>query len=143
MGLSHICTEVMCLNVPPTFPCSDVYHTNKQLCNFQAMLENIFMPLFEVTVDPSSHPELHLFLQHVRKPGPRSCARIGKHRCREGSHTAASWRPSRCRSWGSTASTTSPSPSSISSTWTAHCRATGLRRRTRPTPTTSTTCMQT
>lgn len=23
------------------------------------------MPLFEVTVDPGSHPELHLFLQHV------------------------------------------------------------------------------
>ena len=30
------------------------------------MLANVFMPLFEVTVDPSSHPELHLFLQHVR-----------------------------------------------------------------------------
>ncbi|XP_035761467.1 AMP deaminase 2 [Neolamprologus brichardi] len=44
---------------------SDVYHTKKQLCNFQEMLENIFTPLFEVTVDPSSHPELHLFLQHV------------------------------------------------------------------------------
>lgn len=29
------------------------------------MLENIFSPLFEVTVDPGSHPELHLFLQHV------------------------------------------------------------------------------
>lgn len=24
------------------------------------------MPLFEVTVNPGSHPELHLFLQHVR-----------------------------------------------------------------------------
>ncbi|KAA8591152.1 hypothetical protein FQN60_002095 [Etheostoma spectabile] len=43
----------------------DVYHTKKQLCNFQEMLENIFMPLFEVTVNPGSHPELHLFLQHV------------------------------------------------------------------------------
>lgn len=44
---------------------SDVYHTKKQLCNFQEMLENIFMPLFEVTVNPGSHPELHLFLQQV------------------------------------------------------------------------------
>uniref|UniRef100_A0A3Q1FUG4 AMP deaminase n=1 Tax=Acanthochromis polyacanthus TaxID=80966 RepID=A0A3Q1FUG4_9TELE len=50
------------VQVPRLF---DVYHTKKQLCNFQEMLENIFMPLFEVTVDPSSHPELHLFLQHV------------------------------------------------------------------------------
>lgn len=44
---------------------SDVYRTKKQLANFQEMLENIFMPLFEVTIDPRSHPELHLFLQHV------------------------------------------------------------------------------
>uniref|UniRef100_A0AAY5EA64 AMP deaminase n=1 Tax=Electrophorus electricus TaxID=8005 RepID=A0AAY5EA64_ELEEL len=50
------------VQVPRLF---DVYHTKKQLCNFQEMLENIFMPLFEVTVNPSSHPELHVFLQHV------------------------------------------------------------------------------
>uniref|UniRef100_A0AAY4AZS6 AMP deaminase n=1 Tax=Denticeps clupeoides TaxID=299321 RepID=A0AAY4AZS6_9TELE len=43
----------------------DVYHTKRQLSNFQDMLENIFMPLFEVTVNPRTHPELHLFLQHV------------------------------------------------------------------------------
>uniref|UniRef100_A0A672JGP7 AMP deaminase n=1 Tax=Salarias fasciatus TaxID=181472 RepID=A0A672JGP7_SALFA len=50
------------VQVPRLF---DVYHTKKQLSNFQEMLENIFMPLFEVTVAPRSHPELHLFLQHV------------------------------------------------------------------------------
>ncbi|XP_053173169.1 AMP deaminase 2 [Scomber japonicus] len=50
------------VQVPRLF---DVYHTKKQLSNFQEMLENIFMPLFEVTVNPSSHRELHLFLQHV------------------------------------------------------------------------------
>ncbi|XP_051509323.1 AMP deaminase 2-like isoform X4 [Myxocyprinus asiaticus] len=50
------------VQVPRLF---DVYHTKKQLSNYQEMLENIFMPLFEVTVLPSSHPELHLFLQHV------------------------------------------------------------------------------
>uniref|UniRef100_A0A8C9RU62 AMP deaminase n=2 Tax=Scleropages formosus TaxID=113540 RepID=A0A8C9RU62_SCLFO len=50
------------IQVPRLF---DVYHTKKQLANFQEMLENIFLPLFEVTVDPRSHPELHLFLQHV------------------------------------------------------------------------------
>ncbi|KTF83002.1 hypothetical protein cypCar_00048835 [Cyprinus carpio] len=36
----------------------------QQLSNFQQMLENIFLPLFEVTINPSSHPQLHLFLQH-------------------------------------------------------------------------------
>ncbi|XP_047438106.1 AMP deaminase 2-like isoform X2 [Mugil cephalus] len=50
------------VQVPRLF---DVYHTKKQLANFQEMLENIFMPLFEVSIDPRSHPELHLFLQHV------------------------------------------------------------------------------
>uniref|UniRef100_A0A8C5HZY8 AMP deaminase n=1 Tax=Gouania willdenowi TaxID=441366 RepID=A0A8C5HZY8_GOUWI len=50
------------VQVPRLF---DVYHTKKQLCTFQEMLENVFCPLFEVTVDPWSHPELHLFLQHV------------------------------------------------------------------------------
>ncbi|XP_034065368.1 AMP deaminase 2 isoform X1 [Gymnodraco acuticeps] len=50
------------VQVPRLF---DVYQTKKQLCNFQEMLENIFTPLFEVTIDPGSHPELHLFLQHV------------------------------------------------------------------------------
>uniref|UniRef100_A0A674P7H5 AMP deaminase n=1 Tax=Takifugu rubripes TaxID=31033 RepID=A0A674P7H5_TAKRU len=50
------------VQVPRLF---DVYHSKKQLSTFQEMLENIFSPLFEVTVDPGSHPELHLFLQHV------------------------------------------------------------------------------
>ncbi|XP_047202950.1 AMP deaminase 2-like isoform X2 [Girardinichthys multiradiatus] len=50
------------IQVPRLF---DVYHTKKQLANFQEMLENVFMPLFEVTIDPASHPELHLFLEHV------------------------------------------------------------------------------
>ncbi|XP_049327766.1 AMP deaminase 2 isoform X1 [Astyanax mexicanus] len=43
----------------------DVYRSKRQLGNFQQMLENIFLPLFEVTVNPQSHPDLHLFLQHV------------------------------------------------------------------------------
>nr|XP_020463438.1 AMP deaminase 2-like isoform X1 [Monopterus albus] len=50
------------IQVPRLF---DVYRTKRQLANFQEMLENIFMPLFEVTINPRSHPELHLFLDHV------------------------------------------------------------------------------
>lgn len=46
---------------------SDVYKTKKQLANFQEMLENIFLPLFEATINPASHPELHLFLEHVSR----------------------------------------------------------------------------
>ncbi len=33
--------------------------------DFQQMLDNIFEPLFEVTADPSTHPQLHVLLQHV------------------------------------------------------------------------------
>ncbi|XP_029857088.1 AMP deaminase 2 isoform X2 [Aquila chrysaetos chrysaetos] len=50
------------VQVPRLF---DVYRTKKQLANFQEMLENIFLPLYEATVHPAQHPELHLFLEHV------------------------------------------------------------------------------
>ena len=33
--------------------------------NFNQLLENLFIPLFEVTIDPSSHPALHKFLHQV------------------------------------------------------------------------------
>lgn len=42
-----------------------VYKRANTLNNFQEMIDNIFKPLFEVTVDPSSHPKLHIFLQHM------------------------------------------------------------------------------
>ncbi|NXP21443.1 AMPD2 deaminase, partial [Scytalopus superciliaris] len=56
---------------PIPIPCahsrshSDVYRTKGQLANFQEMLENIFLPLYEATLHPAQHPELHLFLEHV------------------------------------------------------------------------------
>jgi len=43
----------------------NVYKSKNLVTNFGEMLENIFNALFEVTIDPSSHPELFLFLQHV------------------------------------------------------------------------------
>ncbi|XP_033758871.1 AMP deaminase 2-like isoform X7 [Pecten maximus] len=43
----------------------DVYRSNNLVQSFQDILNNIFMPLFEVTNDPASHPELYAFLQHV------------------------------------------------------------------------------
>ncbi|GIY44938.1 AMP deaminase 2 [Caerostris darwini] len=43
----------------------DIYKSNNLVQNFQQILENIFLPLFEVTAKPSSHPELNLFLKYV------------------------------------------------------------------------------
>ena len=43
----------------------NIYRGQGTVQNFQQMLDNIFLPLFEVTVDPSSHPALHHFLQLV------------------------------------------------------------------------------
>ncbi|CAG2177601.1 unnamed protein product, partial [Oppiella nova] len=43
----------------------DIYRANKLVENFEQMLENLFLPLFEATSNPNSHPELHCFLQYV------------------------------------------------------------------------------
>ncbi|MCO5585182.1 hypothetical protein L7F22_039114 [Adiantum nelumboides] len=43
----------------------DVYKANGTLESFQQLLENVFVPLFEVTQNPQSHPKLHIFLQRV------------------------------------------------------------------------------
>uniref|UniRef100_A0A0N5AM92 AMP deaminase n=1 Tax=Syphacia muris TaxID=451379 RepID=A0A0N5AM92_9BILA len=43
----------------------DIYYARNMLKNFDEMLDNFFTPLFEVTNDPSSHPELFRFLAFV------------------------------------------------------------------------------
>ncbi|KAG8228106.1 hypothetical protein J437_LFUL000108 [Ladona fulva] len=43
----------------------DIFKSNKIISNFQEILNNIFLPLFEATNDPNSHPELHMFLQYT------------------------------------------------------------------------------
>ncbi|KAF5317567.1 hypothetical protein D9619_013212 [Psilocybe cf. subviscida] len=43
----------------------EVYKANGSINTFEDLLRNVFQPLFEVTQDPSSHPELHIFLQRV------------------------------------------------------------------------------
>ncbi|KAG7088063.1 AMP deaminase [Marasmius oreades] len=43
----------------------DVYKASGQVQSFEDILRNLFQPLFEVTKDPQSHPELHVFLQRV------------------------------------------------------------------------------
>ncbi|KAG2702230.1 hypothetical protein I3760_06G080900 [Carya illinoinensis] len=43
----------------------NVYKKMGIVTSFQNILDNVFIPLFEVTIDPSSHPQLHLFLMQV------------------------------------------------------------------------------
>ncbi|KAL1950662.1 hypothetical protein VTO73DRAFT_5786 [Trametes versicolor] len=43
----------------------DVYKQGGSINTFEDIVRNVFEPLFEVTRDPSSHPELHVFLERV------------------------------------------------------------------------------
>ena len=45
----------------------NVYKGMGIVTSFQNLLDNIFLPLFEVTIDPASHPQLHVFLKQVEK----------------------------------------------------------------------------
>jgi len=42
-----------------------VYKSAGQIRNFQDMLDNIFLPLVDATLDPEGHPEIHEFLKTV------------------------------------------------------------------------------
>ncbi|CAH2044833.1 unnamed protein product, partial [Iphiclides podalirius] len=43
----------------------DIYRIKKLIKNFQEFLNNLFDPLFQVSINPSYNPELHQFLTHV------------------------------------------------------------------------------
>lgn len=43
----------------------DIFRSKKIVPNFAKMLENIFLPLFQATVNPQKHKETHVFLKHV------------------------------------------------------------------------------
>ena len=43
----------------------DVYKAAGSMKSFEEVVQNVFLPLFEATQDPSSHPKLHVFLQRV------------------------------------------------------------------------------
>uniref|UniRef100_A0A8C5CIU6 AMP deaminase n=1 Tax=Gadus morhua TaxID=8049 RepID=A0A8C5CIU6_GADMO len=43
----------------------DVFKARNFVPHFGKMLENIFLPVFQATIDPHSNPDLSLFLQHV------------------------------------------------------------------------------
>ncbi|XP_042482464.1 AMP deaminase-like isoform X3 [Macadamia integrifolia] len=43
----------------------NIYRQMGIVTSFQNILDNVFIPLFEVTLDPNSHPQLHVFLKQV------------------------------------------------------------------------------
>ncbi|XP_056622235.1 AMP deaminase 3b isoform X1 [Triplophysa dalaica] len=43
----------------------DIFRAKKLIPNFAKMLENIFLPLFQATVNPQEHKETHVFLKYV------------------------------------------------------------------------------
>ena len=47
------------------YPFSDIYRSKNILKNFNEFLTNLFMPLYEVSINPKSHEKLHKFLQQV------------------------------------------------------------------------------
>ncbi|XP_076800140.1 AMP deaminase 2-like isoform X2 [Clavelina lepadiformis] len=50
------------IQIPRLF---DIYRSKGSLDNFAQLLDNLFRPLFEATLYPQKHPEMHAFLQHV------------------------------------------------------------------------------
>ncbi|KAK7274693.1 hypothetical protein RIF29_15790 [Crotalaria pallida] len=58
----HSNSAVWLIQLPRLY---NVYKSLGTVTSFQNILDNVFIPLFEVTVDPNSHPQLHLFLMQV------------------------------------------------------------------------------
>ena len=50
------------IQIPRLF---NIYSASKELTSFAQMIGNIFAPLFEVTLNPSSDPALHYFLETI------------------------------------------------------------------------------
>ena len=55
-------TVVWLIQIPRLY---DVYRNQGIIGNVEHLIDNLFGPLFEATLDPASHPQLHLFLRHV------------------------------------------------------------------------------
>uniref|UniRef100_A0A3Q1EAM2 AMP deaminase n=1 Tax=Acanthochromis polyacanthus TaxID=80966 RepID=A0A3Q1EAM2_9TELE len=43
----------------------DIFRSKKLIPHFSKMLENIFLPLFEATINPQKHKAIHVFLKYV------------------------------------------------------------------------------
>ncbi|GFP92189.1 amp deaminase [Phtheirospermum japonicum] len=54
----------------------NIYKDMGIVTSFQNILDNIFLPLFEVTVDPDSHPQLHVILKQAEAVLSKSLGQI-------------------------------------------------------------------
>jgi len=54
--------QVWLVQIPRLY---NAYRETGVIENFEQMLANLFVPLFEATVNPSSHPQLHVLLSQV------------------------------------------------------------------------------
>lgn len=50
------------IQVPRLF---QLYRASNEIANFAEMLNNIFLPLFEASINPDAHPEIHYFLEAI------------------------------------------------------------------------------
>ena len=62
---AHTLADICAAQIPRLY---DIYKAQGLIDNFEQLLDNIFTPLFEVTVDPNSPPQLHLFLKPASPP---------------------------------------------------------------------------
>ena len=44
---------------------SDVYKAKNMVDNFEEIIANVFLPIIETSINPSSHPNIHKFLNMV------------------------------------------------------------------------------
>lgn len=54
------------------FHLSDIFRGRNFVPHFGKMLENIFLPVFQATIEPHANPELSIFLKHVSETGIRN-----------------------------------------------------------------------
>lgn len=45
--------------------CSDIFKSKKLIPSFAKILENVFRPLFEATINPQKHKAVRVFLKYV------------------------------------------------------------------------------
>ncbi|VVB02593.1 unnamed protein product [Arabis nemorensis] len=57
----------------------NIYKDMGIVTSFQNILDNIFIPLFEATVDPDSHPQLHVFLKKLRESKGMTTIKLRPH----------------------------------------------------------------
>lgn len=61
---------------------SDIFRSKNFVPHFGKMLENIFLPAFEATINPQSNKELSVLLKHVSEGEPARSRQSASYLCR-------------------------------------------------------------